>query len=119
MWEGGEVKTKELFKNIYNYYLRTRATGHTFTAVQGLIANPESLMVANQALAENLRYTYKELRLGRDRFISVEKLASPKMYGVEKPIIWDNFSIIEILGMALSEIERLEAKLQECKNDKT
>lgn len=87
----------ELFRDWLVYYAATRGAGHTLAAIKGVEGTGATLVCANDMEARDARET---LHINAVSMLDIQRLR-----GVQRPVVWDNHAIVELLSNAQHEIE--------------
>lgn len=100
-------KYQQIASSILGYYMRTRAVGHTFAAINGVQAgkSPCLLVVCDYSHAESLAAAKQ---MDKKRMVVMDDFANGKMSGLRNPIVFDNLTLIDLLSGLLGEIEYLK-----------
>jgi hypothetical protein len=101
------MNTKQQLETLYLYYNHIRGVGHTYTMLNGLTSNPNAkVVVTNTGHA-------KTLNLKSEQIIPLTNLE--QLYGINCPLVFDNYTLMNLFANAIFEIHHLEKENEEYK----
>lgn len=104
------MNIKEKLEILYRYYMSTRGVGHSYTMLNGFNNNSNAKVIVRNSVHG------KVLGIDHRKTVSLNELE--KLYGMNNPIIFDNFAMMGLIGDALMEIRSLEAEIEILKQGK-
>jgi len=101
------MTNKEKLETLRMFYLRNKGVGHTKLLMDGYFdyRGEKTLLVKEMVDADRMR-------IKQDKHTRVESMGNLRsLQSLKSPMIIDNHAIMEILDIALNEIEHLEEKI--------
>jgi hypothetical protein len=102
------MNNRQKLESLYQYYFSIRGVGHTYTMLNGVVSNPKAKVVT-----VNIAHA-KALGLKGEQVITLDNL--DRLRGNNCPLVFDNYTLMCLLGEALGEINRLEDEKEVYKN---
>lgn len=100
------MTNKEKLETLRDFYLRNRGVGHSKLLMDGYFdyRGEKTLLVKDKVDAERMK-------IREDKFTRVESMNNLSgLRTLKSPMIIDNHAVMDILNIALNEIEKLEEK---------
>lgn len=82
------------------YYASSRGAGHTFAAIKGVDHVGATVICASEAHARRLRDSAK--------VNTASMHDTQRLRGVQRPVVWDNSALIELMATARQELEQVK-----------
>ena len=105
------MNNKNTLIELRDYFYSVRNVGHTTAMMEGA-KNVDCIVLSH--CEEGTRFI-KSLDYQGD-VKSVHQIGGGKLKGLRKPMVLDNAALVEVLNMALIEIEKQEARVEKVKN---
>lgn len=95
------ITIKALLQDYLAYYQINRGAGHTQAVLKGAVNTGNTLLVcASRQSAEILNGEVDTVIL----------FDSDKLRGFTRPLVWDNYALVTMFSMALTEINALDRR---------
>lgn len=101
------MNIKETLLTLQSYYLATRTCGYTTSLLNGAVNSADCRVLVDRTQTGNALPKMK----GRTVNLNVNNLAN-SLIGVRSPLLIDNSALLDIIGGSITEIERLERKIE-------
>lgn len=96
------------------FYATRRGVGHTTCALRGMGERVESatikplMVVASYQQGKTLAPS-----IGGDNFLSLGNIEAGKLMGSNRPLVWDNFAIAQLVTFSARELEKVDREVAE------
>ena len=105
------MDSKNKLIELRDYFYSARHVGHTTAMMEGA-RNVDCIVLAH---CEEGAGFIKALDYQGD-VKSLHQIGGGKLKNIKKPMVLDNATVVEVLNMALSEIDKQEARVEKAKN---
>ena len=105
------MEIKEILRDLVLYFSSNCKRGHTTAMIEGAKNNIDTLVMAasKQHVNELRKYLPKNM---------IGNIGNMKnLYGLQKPMVFDNYTLLEIFFRSIKRMEELEKIVAELKDD--